>query len=381
MRHHRPLHHPLESLFARSAQSLTTALSEGTRRLYEGTFRNFLSYLAAHHPEVSRLKQLQRDPHTLGWLAALRSHTPPFATVTIAIRVTFLYRMLQDLAWSQQIPTLAHLLTRVDVPRRDKCSPRPLLPEQDQLIQQELQHRDDFLSNLLLLQRHTGMRIGECVDLTLDCLFPLAQDRWAIHVPLGKLKTERWVPVDAAVRQIVDRLRALRPPSTSTSDPFLLPRNRARETLIRRLRAAFRNVVSAVGITTRLVPHQNRHTYATEMLRSGVSFPAVMQLLGHTSPEMTLRYLEITQPDLQREYHQALSHPRHLVPSPPTMPPSCSGRADLPTLLIAIEAAQYILQMLSRTLPDGSHRRLLTRVGRRLSKIRTQLRSLSAVQK
>ena len=49
-------------------------------------------------------------------------------------------------------------------------SPRPLLPEQDQLIQQELQRRDDFLSNLLLLQRHTGMRIGECVDLAFDCL-------------------------------------------------------------------------------------------------------------------------------------------------------------------------------------------------------------------
>ena len=117
------------------------------------------------------------------------------------------------------------------------------------------------------------MRIGECVDLAVDCLFPLGQDRWAIRVPLGKLKTERWVPADAAVHHIVDRLRALRPPNASTSDPFLLPRNRARETLIRRIRAAFRDVVSAVGITGRLVPHQNRHTYATEMLRSGVASP------------------------------------------------------------------------------------------------------------
>jgi hypothetical protein len=187
--------------------------------------------------------------------------------------------------------------------------------------------------------------------------------------------------VDSTVRHIVERLRALRPSGASTSDPFLLPRNRARETLIRRLRAAFRHVVSATGIAGRLVPHQNRHTYATEMLRSGVSFPAVMQLLGHSSPEMTLRYLKITQPDLQREYHQALSHPRHLVPSPRTLPQSCSARADLSTLLLAMDGAQYILQMLCRALPDGSHRRLLTRVGRRLRKISTQLRSLSPVQK
>jgi len=380
MRHHRPLRHPLESLFTRSAQSLTTALSDGTRRLYEGTFRNFLRYLAAHHPEVSRLKQLQRDPHMLGWLADLRSHTPPLAKITIAIRVTFLNRMLQDLAWNQQIPPLAHLLSRADVPRRDEISPRPLLPEQDQLIQQELQRRDDFLSNLLLLQRHTGMRIGECVDLALDCLFPLGPNQWAIHVPLGKLKTERWVPVDSAVRQIVEHLRALRSP-TLTSDPFLLPRNRARETLIRRVRTAFRDAVAAAGITGRLVPHQNRHTYATEMLRSGVGLPALMQLLGHASPEMTLRYLEITQPDLQREYHQALSHPRHLVPSPRVLPLTSSTRADLPTLMLAMDAAQYILQMICRTLPDGPHRRLLARMSRRLAKILLQLRSLPPIQK
>jgi len=283
MKHHRPLPHPLESLFARSAQPLTTALSDATRRLYEGTFRNFLRYLAAHYPEVSRLKQLQRDPHILGWLSDLRSHTPPFAKITISIRVTFLHRMLQDLAWSQQIPTLAHLLSRADVPRRDEISPRPLLPEQDQLIQLELQRRDDFLSNLLLLQRHTGMRIGECVDLAFDCLFPLGPNQWVIHVPLGKRKTERWVPVDSAVCQIVEHLRTLRSP-TSTSDSFLLPRNHARETLIRGVRAAFRDAVAAVGITGRLVPHQNRHTYATEMLRSGVGLPALMHYSATPAP-------------------------------------------------------------------------------------------------
>jgi site-specific recombinase XerD len=367
----------LESRFTHSAQSLTTALSDATRRLYEGTFRNFLRYLAAHYPEVSRLEQLQRDPHILGWLADLRSHTPPLAKITIALRVTFLHRMF---AWNEQIPTLAHLLSRADVPRRDENSPRPLLPEQDQLIQQELQRRDDFLSNLLLLQRHTGMRIGECVDLAFDCLFPLSPNQWVIHVPLGKLKTERWVPVDSAVCQIVEHLRTLRSP-TSTSDPFLLPRNRTRETLIRRVRAAFRDAVAAVGITGRLVPHQNRHTYATEMLRSGVGLPALMRLLGHASPEMTLQYLKITQPDLQREYHQALSHPRHLVPSPRALHLASSTRPNLPTILMAMDAAQYILQMICRTLPDGPHRRLLARVSRRLAKILIQLRSLPAIQK
>ena len=56
-----------------------------------------------------------------------------------------------------------------------------LSPEQDQLIQRELRRRNDLLTNALLLLRHTGMSIGECVDLSFDCLRPLGPDQWAIH--------------------------------------------------------------------------------------------------------------------------------------------------------------------------------------------------------
>jgi len=343
--------------------------------------RGFLRYLNSHHPKIRRLSQLRRDPHVSGWLADMRSHLPPLAKITIGIRVRYLSCMLEDLAWKYQQPALAHLLSRADVPRRDQTLPRPLLPEQDQLIQKELQRRDDFDSNLLLLQRHTGMRLGECIDLALDCLRPLGPDQWAVLVPLGKLKTERLVPVDAVVRQILERLRSLRAPVEPASDPFLLPRKRARETLIRRVRASFRDAVNAAGITTRLVPHQNRHTYATEMLRSGVSFTGIMQLLGHTSPQMTLRYLEITQPDLQREYHLALAHPRHLVPVPRGLSVSHSAPADLSSLLNAIDATRHILEMLRRSLPDGEQRRALGRVGNRLVKMSAQLRKLAIVPK
>ena len=49
------------------------------------------------------------------------------------------------------------------------------------------------------------------------------------------------------------------------------------------------------------------------MLRAGVSLPAVMKLLGHLNPEMTMRYLDVALPDLQREFHLARSQPRHLA--------------------------------------------------------------------
>src|SRR5260370_13411199 len=150
--------------------------------------------------------------------------------------------------------------------------------------------------------------------------------------PLGKLKTERWVPVDSMVCQLVERIRSLRPPTAPEAGRLLLPRPRGRKMLVRRIRAALQDVVAAVGISARIVPHQFRHTYGTEMLRAGVGFAGVMKLLGHKSPHMTLEHLEITQQDLQREFHLALSHPRHRVPSRTTLP-GPAPRADLSDLI------------------------------------------------
>jgi len=378
MRHPRhPVGHPLEPLFERAAESLTTALSPGSLEVYRTALRSFLRYLGAQHPEICRLEQLRRDPHILGWLTELRSRSPTLAKSTFILRIVFMRGLLEELAWSKQILTLSHLLRREDIPRREKRLPRPLLPEQDEMIQQELLRRNDLLSNLLLLQRHTGIRIGECVDLAADCLRPVAPDQWAIHVPLGKLKKERLVPVDSFVRQIIARLLDLRSQANANPGSFLLPRNRARQTLIRNLRASFQQVVAAAGIRTRLVPHQNRHTYATEMLRSGVTLTGVMELLGHTSPEMTLLYLEIAQPDLQREYHLAREHPRHQVPCPQALRSPASFRADLASLVNSFDTTRYVLEMFRRTLSEGHARRLLDRIGNRLTKMLAELRHIN----
>ena len=274
--------------FQRAAESLTTSLGDSSIAEYQGTVHLFLTYLAAHHPQVGSLEQLRRDPHILGWLTQLRSRTPPLAKFTLAARIVRLRRVLEELAWTQQLPALAHLLGRDDIPRRDHHLPRPPTLEQDQRIQQELRRRNDFVGNALLLLRHTGMRIGECVDLSVDCLRPRGPDQWVIHVPLGKLGTERWVPVDSMVCQIIDRLRSLRPPQASGLGRLLLPRPRGRFALIRKLRAALRDVAASAGIAARIVPHQFRHTYASEMLRAGVSLPAIVELLGHKNPRMTL---------------------------------------------------------------------------------------------
>jgi hypothetical protein len=114
------------------------------------------------------------------------------------------------------------------------------------------------------------------------------------------------------------------------------------------------------------------------MLRAGVSFPGIMKLLGHSSPDMTMRYLGIALPDLQREYQQARSQPRHLIPQAKQ---SNSARADLPGLVEALHAAQHVLEMFRRTLPEGASRRRLGRLANRLTKMVREAHTLETPDK
>jgi integrase len=299
--------------------------------------------------------------------------TPPLATASCISLLIHLRSLFNELAWTEHLPELAHLLRREDVPRLPQRLPRPLTAQQDQLLQQELLRRNDLASNVFLLIRHTGMRIGECADLSGECLKSFGPDQWAIHVPLGKLKTERMVPVDSFVRELVQRLRFFRSLDPLPLDGLLLARPSTKETLVRQLRDYLHEVSIKVGIPTRIVPHQLRHTYATEMLRSGVGFPAIMKLLGHSSPHMTMRYLDIALTDLQREFHLARSQPRHLAPQPKAS--FTSARTGLNGLIDSLLVAQHVLEMFRRSLPAGALRRCLDRLSNRLTKIVSEARN------
>jgi integrase len=370
-----PLSHPLAPVLDRAVDSLSAALNPDTTRHYRGTIRKFLTYLGAVHPQVCSLDQLCRDPHILGWMSCLRSQTPPLATASCSNLLIHLRSIFQELAWTQPLPELAHLIGPQDIPRLPKKLPRSLTAQQDQLLDQEFLRRNDLGGNTFLLIRHTGMRIGECADLSYDCLRSTGPDQWAVHVPLGKLQKERMVPVDRFVCELVQRLRFFRSLDPLPADGLLLARPGSKQALVRQLRDYLHQVCHSLGLSARLVPHQLRHTYATQMIRSGVSFPALMTLLGHTSPDMTMRYVEVALTDLRREFELARSHPRHLVPQPKTT--GTSLRAGLDGVIDALLFAQHVLEMFRRALPEGPSRTSLARLSNRLTKILAQARKLT----
>jgi site-specific recombinase XerD len=374
----------LEQIFETHIQTLALTLRPGTVDQYRTTARRFLAYLRAAFPQLQQLSQLRRDPHLLGWFRSLCEPQPPLGNACRTAYLLLLRRLLDDLAANGH-SLEPGLICREDFPPLPRCLPRPLSPHDDQLLQQELRHTDDLASNALLLTRATGIRIGECIHLTLDCLREVGLDQWALHVPLGKLHNERLVPADPEVQRIAARilaLRALAPPSQlAKSQGLLLPRRGGRRALFATLRSALVEAAQRAGCSTHVTPHRLRHSFATEMLRLGVSLPALMQLLGHKDIRMTLRYGQVTQQDLQREFHQArqnAAHP-HRLPIPSL--PNTITTADLPGIRQALAGTRHLLEMYRRQLGDEKAKRTLQRLDQRLLAVASELERLATAEK
>jgi integrase len=191
-------------------------------------------------------------------VATVRAQKPPLAVTTWILQLIALRCVFNELACSTQRFELARLIRREDIPRAPQRLPRPLIAEQDQILQREFCRRNDLGGNVFLLLRHTGMRISECADLSFDCLRSPRPDAWAIHVPLGKLQKERMVPVHAFVRDLVHRLRFFRSLDPKPPDQYLLARTGSKKTpssancAITCIRSATRSVFLLTSFRTRL---------------------------------------------------------------------------------------------------------------------------------
>jgi site-specific recombinase XerD len=374
----------LDQIFQTQIQTLGLTLRPSTVDYYRSTARCFLTYLRAAFPQVHQLSQLRRDPHLLSWFRWLCEKDPSLSNKTRHGYLLGLRRLLDDLAANGH-PLEPDLIRREDFPPQPHYLPRPLSLEEDQLLQQELRRTDDLYANALLLIRATGIRIGECTHLPLECLRQVGTEQWAFHVPLGKLHNERLVPADPEIRRIVERILTLRtsasPSRLAKSQGFLLPRRGGRFALVLTLQRALIQAAKRAGCSSsHVTPHRLRHSYATEMLRLGVSLPALMRLLGHKDIRMTLRYCAVTLQDLQREFHQARQKatPHRL---PLLALPKDNLRPELPGIRQALAATRHLLEMFRRQLSNEKTKRKLGRLDRRLRAVASQLERINTDEK
>ena len=284
-----------------------------------GRLGHFARFLAACDPALASLAALDRQRHIEPYLAAVAAaRNPRTGTVLSASerrsRILTVGRMIDDtIEWGWQEAPGRRLIFARDIPRLPRALPRYLPPDADRALATALRaspHR--LLADALLLPRATGMRIGELLDLELDCVHEVPGAGAWLKIPLGKLDTERMVPIDDEALTMLDQITAHRSPGRPLPHPrtgkladFLLT-HQGRRVSAHTLRGELHQAADAAGIGT-ATPHQLRHTYATALVNSGVSLQALMALLGHVSAEMSLRYGRLFDATVRQEYERALA--------------------------------------------------------------------------
>ena len=69
-------------------------------------------------------------------------------------------------------------------------------------------------------------------------------------------------------------------------------------------------------------PHRFRHTFGRDMVRAGLSLPALMQLMGHAQIRTTMLYVELSPQEVWQQFAQAMA--RLTTPATPGAPPEGS---------------------------------------------------------
>ncbi len=172
--------------------------------------------------------------------------------------------------------------------------------------------RDLAIVGLMLLQ---GLRSQEILNLNQDdLLLPEAQIRVR-----GKGSKTRFLPLAPEATQLLDHYLRLERPANSSSALFVSLKGPARGARMTPagLRSLFRHHRQTSGVKI-ANPHRFRHTFASDMVRAGVSLPALMQLMGHANIQTTFVYLQVTPLEVYQQYARAIA--QHIRPVPVSRP-------------------------------------------------------------
>ena len=293
-----PLTQPvIRDAFVRYLRTVATTLRPKTVESRAASLTLFGVWLGHHHPRITTLSQLRRH-HLEEFLAydVGRACQGKVAASGRTISVSHHARAVRDLraffdditiwGWADRPPAL--VLHRGDVPRLPAPLPRALPPDIDRAFMHAVQQLDDTAARAgIVLLRGTGLRLGELLDLELDCLWELPGHGTWLKVPLGKLNTERVVPLDADTLTALDawlavrgRQRALIHPRHGRPADFLfviagarIGPNRIRRGIADAIDGA--HLTDPSGQPLRITPHQLRHTYATTLVNAGMSLQAL----------------------------------------------------------------------------------------------------------
>jgi site-specific recombinase XerD len=306
-------------------EQMSVTLRPGSMPHIERTLREFALWLRDQAPEVTAVRDLRRvhierykrhiaqKPNLRGGRLSKR---------TIAGELSTLRICLERLAeWDSEDAPARTLMFPGDVPKLDDPLPRFIDDGAAKKLIQAARATDDPFARLAVeFLARTGLRRGEFLDLKIDSVVQIGSAYW-LHVPLGKLRTDRYIPLHPQLKELLDEWVARRP--ASLREPWLFM-DHGRRLGPESVRRVLLRVSEEAGLGP-VTPHQLRHTLATQAINRGMSLEAIAALLGHKSMRMTMVYAKISNRTVADEYFKVSAQVEALYDAPKELPAEAEG--------------------------------------------------------
>ena len=304
---------------------LACVLRPGSVNGADQSLRCFATYLLTHTPTLTCVADIDRSTIEgyKPWLAARpgRGGTP-LGLATIAGRLGTLrmfFIRIGEWGWDDA-PARVPMFSG-DLPRQDRPLPKALDdPSAARLLRAAQAQPRMLLRVTVEVLLRTGLRVSEYTALPADALVHIGAGPW-LHVPVGKLHQDRYLPLHPHVLTLIQDYRATH---VDPAHPLLLPRENGRA-LDRHTVTRMINKAGAAAGLAHIHPHQLRHTLATQAINRGMSLEAIAAMLGHSSMDMTLRYARIANRTVAEEYFAVTDKVDALYTDPAHLPADALG--------------------------------------------------------
>jgi integrase len=188
-------------------------------------------------------------------------------------------------------------VSKIRIPKADNRRDRFLTRDEAARLLTALRERDQTAHDYALLSLFTGLRAGECRDLTWA---DIDLEGVRIFVKDTKSKHNRHAFITEELKEMLTR----RAQGQSKMDKVFPGGNGGigHNTLWYKFDQTVRELGLNEGVSDRrqkLVFHSLRHTFASWLVQMGTPLYTVSQLLGHSDLKMTMRYAHLA-PDTQR---------------------------------------------------------------------------------
>jgi site-specific recombinase XerD len=306
-------------------EQMRVTLRPGSMPHIERTLREFALWLRDQAPEVKAVRDLRRahierykrhvaqKPDRRGGRLSKRTLAGELSTLRICLE-----RLGE---WGGEDAPARTLMFPGDVPKLDDPLPRFIDDGAAKKLIQAARATDDPFARLAVeFLARTGLRRGEFLDLKIDSVVQIGSAYW-LHVPLGKLRTDRYIPLHQQLKELLDEWVARRP--ASLREPWLFM-DHGRRLGPESVRKALLRVAEEAGLGT-VTPHQLRHTLATQAINRGMSLEAIAALLGHKSMRMTMVYAKIANRTVADEYFKVSEKVEALYDVPKELPATAEG--------------------------------------------------------